>query len=142
MKPQVIFIDFVLKEWLLIASGVGFALLSIYTKHLPVYSIDELQVLFILFVLFITVNGLQKGGLLLKIAQSIEKGKVIPLKLVLATFFLSMLVTNDIVLMVIVPLTLSLNINRKDILVILEALAANSGSAFTPIGNPQNLYIY
>ena len=142
MKHQVIFIDFVLKEWLLIASGVGFALLSIYTKHLPVYSIDELQVLFILFVLFITVNGLQKGGLLLKIAQSIEKGKVIPLKLVLATFFLSMLVTNDIVLMVIVPLTLSLNINRKDILVILEALAANSGSALTPIGNPQNLYIY
>jgi len=142
LKPQVIFIDFVLKEWLLIASGVGFALLSIYTKHLPVYSIDELQVLFILFVLFITVNGLQKGGLLLKIAQSIEKGKVIPLKLVLATFFLSMLVTNDIVLMVIVPLTLSLNINRKDILVILETLAANSGSALTPIGNPQNLYIY
>ena len=142
MKHQVIFIDFVLKEWLLIASGVGFALLSIYTKHLPVYSIDELQVLFILFVLFITVNGLQKGGLLLKIAQSIEKGKVIPLKLVLATFFLSMLVTNDIVLMVIVPLTLLLNINRKDILVILEALAANSGSALTPIGNPQNLYIY
>ena len=142
MKHQVIFIDFVLKEWLLIASGVGFALLSIYTKHLPVYSIDELQVLFILFVLFITVNGLQKGGLLLKIAQSIEKGEVIPLKLVLATFFLSMLVTNDIVLMVIVPLTLLLNINRKDILVILEALAANSGSALTPIGNPQNLYIY
>lgn len=142
MKPRATFIDFVLKEWLLIVSGVCFALLSLYTKHLPVYSIDELQVLFILFVLFITVNGLQKGGLLLKIAQSIEKGKVIPLKLVLATFFLAMLVTNDVALIVIVPLTLSLNINRKDILVILEALAANSGSAFTPIGNPQNLYIY
>ena len=53
-----------------------------------------------------------------------------------------MLVTNDIALIVIVPLTLSLNINRKDILVILEALAANSGSALTPVGNPQNLYIY
>ena len=142
MKPQVIFVDFVLKEWLLIASGVGFALLSIYTKHLPVYSTDELQVLFILFVSFITINGLWKSGLLLRIAQSIEKGKLISLKLVLATFFLAMLVTNDIALMVVVPLTLSLNINRKDILVILEALAANSGSAFTPIGNPQNLYIY
>jgi len=138
----VTFIDFVLKEWLLVASGVCFALLSLYAKHLPVYSLNELQVLFILFVLFITVNGLQKSGLLLKIAQSIEKGKVMPLKLVLATFFLSMLVTNDIALIVIVPLTLSLNVNRKDILVILEALAANSGSALTPIGNPQNLYIY
>jgi len=53
-----------------------------------------------------------------------------------------MLVTNDIALIVIVPLTLFLNINRKDVLVILEALAANAGSALTPIGNPQNLYIY
>ncbi len=142
MKPQIPFINFLLKEWLLITSGVGFALLFLYTKHLPDYSINELQVLFVLFVLFITVNGLQKNGLLLKIAQSIEKGKLISLKLVLATFFLSMLVTNDIALMVIVPLTLSLNISRKDILVILEALAANAGSALVPIGNPQNLYIY
>ena len=142
MKAQVTFIDFVLKEWLVITSGVGLALTTFYTKHFPGYSINEIQVLFILFVLFVAVNGLQKSGFILKIAQSIEKGKLIPLKLVLTTFFLSMLVTNDIALIVIVPLTLSLNINRKDILVILEALAANSGSALTPIGNPQNLYIY
>jgi len=142
VKHEVTFIDFVIKEWLLIASGVGFVLLSLYTKHLPIPSINELNVLFILFVLFITVNGLQKSGLLLKISQFIEKGKAIPLKLVLATFFLSMLVTNDIALIVIVPITLSLNINKKDILVIFEALAANAGSALTPIGNPQNLYIY
>lgn len=142
MKAQATFIDFVLREWLVIASGVGLALTTFYTKHFPVYSANEMQVLFILFVLFVAVNGLRKSGLILKIAQSIEKGKVIPLKLVVATFFLSMLVTNDIALIVIVPLTLSLNINRKDILVILEALAANSGSALTPVGNPQNLFIY
>ncbi len=53
-----------------------------------------------------------------------------------------MLVTNDVALIVIVPLTLTLDINRKDILVILEALAANAGSALTPFGNPQNLFIY
>ncbi len=142
MKAQTTFIDFLLKEWLLIASGVGLVLTAFYTRQFPVYSSNEKQVLFILFVLFVTVNGLQKSGLILKIAQSIEKGKAIPLKLVLTTFFLSMLVTNDIALIVIVPLTLSLNINRKDILVILEALAANSGSALTPVGNPQNLFIY
>ena len=142
MKLQATFIDLALKEWLLILSIIGFVLLSLYTRHFPAFSINELQVLFILFVLFVTVNGLQKSGLILKIAQKVEKGKLIPLKLVLATFFLSMLITNDIALMVIVPLTLSLNINRKDILVILEALAANAGSALTPIGNPQNLYIY
>jgi len=142
LKTQTTFIDFVLKEWLVISSGVGLALTAFYTKQFPAYSINEMQVLFILFVLFVVVNGLQETGLILKIAQSIENGKAIPLKLVLTTFFLSMLVTNDIALIVIVPLTLSLNINRKDILVILEALAANSGSALTPVGNPQNLYIY
>ncbi|NOY68488.1 MAG: hypothetical protein GXP53_03200 [Deltaproteobacteria bacterium] len=142
MKAQVTFIDFILKNWLIIAPGAGVALTSFYTKHFPVYSVQEIQVLFILFVLFIAVNGLQKSGLILKIAQSMEKGNAIPLKLVVTTFFLSMLVTNDIALIVIVPLTLSLNINRKDVLVILEALAANSGSALTPVGNPQNLFVY
>ncbi len=142
LKVQVTFINFILKEWLVIASGVGLVLTAFYAKHFPVYSVQEIQILFILFVLFIAVNGLQKNGLILKIAQSIEKGKLIPLKLVVTTFFLSMLVTNDVALIVIVPLTLSLNINRKDILVILEALAANSGSALTPVGNPQNLFIY
>jgi len=142
LRAQTTFIDFILKEWLVIASGVGLAMTTFYTKHFPSYSDQEIEVLFILFVLFIAVNGLQKSGLILKIAQSIENGKVIPLKLVVTTFFLSMLVTNDIALIVIVPLTLSLNINRKDVLVILEALAANSGSALTPIGNPQNLFIY
>jgi len=142
LKTQAAFIDFILKEWLVIASGVGLALTSFHIQHLPLYSINEMQVLFILFVLFVTVNGLQKSGIILKIAQTIERGKAIPLKLVLATFFLSMLVTNDVALIVIVPLTLSLSINRKDFLVILEALAANSGSALTPVGNPQNLFIY
>ena len=142
MKAQTTLIDFFLKEWLVIVSGVSLALTSFYSNRLPVYSIQEIQVLFILFVLFITVNGLQKSGVILRIAHSLEKGRSLPLKLVIATFFLSMLITNDVALIVIVPLTLSLNINRKDILVILEALAANSGSALTPVGNPQNLFIY
>ncbi len=142
MKVQAKFIDFLLKEWLLITSGIGLILTTLYTKHFPIYSSNEIEVLFILFLLFVVVNGLHKSGLILKIAQNIEKGKAIPLKLVLTTFFLSALVTNDITLVVIVPLTLALNINRKDILVILEVLAANSGSALTPIGNPQNLFIY
>jgi Na+/H+ antiporter NhaD/arsenite permease-like protein len=142
LKTQATFIDFILKEWLVIASGAGLVLTAFYAKHFPNYSFQEIEVLFILFVLFIAVNGLRESGVILKISQGLEKGKAIPLKLVVTTFLLSMLVTNDVALIVIVPITLSLNINRKDILVILEALAANSGSALTPIGNPQNLYIY
>jgi len=133
LKPQGTFIDYILKEWLLVASGTGLVLTSIYTKHFPGYSVQDLQVLFILFVLFIAVNGLQQSGLILKIARVLEQGKAIPLKLILATYFLSMLVTNDVALIVIVPLTLSLKIDRKD---------TNAGSALTPFGNPQNLFIY
>ncbi len=80
LKTQTIFIDFVLKQWLVIASGVGLILTALYTKQFPAYSSNEMQVLFILFVLFVVVNGLQKSGLILKIAQSIEKRKAFLLK--------------------------------------------------------------
>ena len=142
MKHQNSIIDFIIKEWLLFVSAAGVIITSIYIRQLPSYSLDELEVLFILFALFLSVNGLQRHGVIANISQRLERGKAIPLKLVLATFFLSMIITNDAALIVIVPLTLSLNINHKDILVIFEALAANAGSAFTPFGNPQNLFIY
>ncbi len=135
-------VDFILKEWLLVASGVSLVVTSIYTRQVPEYSLRELQILFILFVLFVAIKGLQYSGLMTRISQAIETGRAIPLKLVMTTFFLSMLVTNDVALIVIVPITLLLDFERKDILVILEALAANAGSALTPFGNPQNLFIY
>ena len=62
-------------------------------------------------------------------------------------FFSSMLITNDVALITFVPfaiVTLSL-IDRQDLMVIvivLETVAANLGSMLTPLGNPQNLYLY
>jgi Na+/H+ antiporter NhaD/arsenite permease-like protein len=58
---------------------------------------------------------------------------------------LSALVTNDVSLFLLVPLTrvlarqAHLPLAR---LVVLEALAVNAGSALTPIGNPQNLFLW
>ncbi len=109
---------------------------------MPAFSGAEVQILIILLALFITVKGLEHSGLLTTSAQAIERGDFAPLRLMAATFFLSMLITNDAALIVIVPLTLAMEIKHKDILIILEALAANAGSALTPLGNPQNLYIY
>jgi len=76
------------------------------------------------------------------LSRRLEHGRAIALKLVMLSFFLSMLITNDVALVVIVPVTLLLRTTRLDLLVILEALAANAGSALTPFGNPQNLFIY
>jgi Na+/H+ antiporter NhaD/arsenite permease-like protein len=135
-------IELLLKEWLVVLSSLGLLFSSLYLQSFPIFSLSEFQVLFLLFSLFIVVKGLQNSGFILRLAHFLERGKMIPLKLVLSTFFLSMVVTNDIALVVLVPLTLSLNITRKDILVILEVISANAGSALTPVGNPQNLFIY
>ncbi|NOZ83990.1 MAG: hypothetical protein GXP60_04160 [Epsilonproteobacteria bacterium] len=142
MTQQRMFLDFLLKEWLLFVSVSGVIVTSAYLNQLPSFSRDDIQIIFILTVLFITVKGLERSGLMMHLSQSLEKGTLLPLKLICAAFFLSMFITNDAALIVIVPLTLALTTDRKDILVILEALAANAGSALTPFGNPQNLFIY
>lgn len=65
--------------------------------------------------------------------------------LVASAAVLSTLLTNDVALFIVVPLTLSLRgvatlpIAR---LVIFEALAVNAGSTLTPVGNPQNLFLW
>ncbi len=137
-----LFLDFIIKEWLLFASAIGFLITSIYFKNIPKISSAELEVIIIITVLFITVKGIEKSGIILLLARRMEAGKFVGLKLVITTFFLSMLITNDVALIIIVPLTLLIESRRKDVLIILEALAANAGSAFTPLGNPQNLFIY
>ena len=61
-----------------------------------------------------------------------------------------MLVTNDVALITFVPFTLivlgMIGPEAKGQLmipvVVLQTIAANLGSMLTPIGNPQNLYLY
>ncbi len=134
--------DFILREWLLFSGFLGVAATSLYLGRLPSFPASQLQVLALLWILFVVIQGLRAGGAVSWFARVLEGGRLLSLKLVLGTFFLSALVTNDVALVLIVPLTLSLNIEKKDILVVLEALAANAGSALTPFGNPQNLLIY
>jgi Na+/H+ antiporter NhaD/arsenite permease-like protein len=58
-----------------------------------------------------------------------------------------MLVTNDVALLVFVPFTLALLSDlgcEKHMVpvIVLQTVAANLGSMATPVGNPQNLYLY
>lgn len=68
--------------------------------------------------------------------------------LVFLCFFLSMFVTNDVSLITFVPFAiavlLSLGVDGTYIMytVVLQTVAANVGSMLTPIGNPQNLFLY
>ncbi len=65
--------------------------------------------------------------------------------MVFTTFFASMLITNDVALIVFVPMTLLAF--RKAALdptvtIVLQTIVANVGSILLPMGNPQNLYLY
>ena len=105
----------------------------------------------LLFCLMIIVAGAQSLGIfamlghfLLKGAGSVKKLSAI---MVLLCFFSSMVITNDVALITFVPFTLMIfqmggRIDRVLKLVVLATIAANLGSMATPIGNPQNLYLY
>ena len=109
------------------------------------------RVLTLLFCLMAVVAGLQECGVFAVLAQRLLAGerrmRFVTLALVLLPFFVSMLVTNDVALVTFVPfavLVLGLigRMERLIYVVVLQTIAANLGSMATPVGNPQNLYIY
>ena len=108
-------------------------------------------VLIQLFGLMIAVSGVRSIGVFDAVTGVILKrtGTVrrLGLMLMLLCFFTSMIATNDVVLLTFVPLTLLMFRQIPDeksriLTVVLETAAANLGSMLTPVGNPQNLYLY
>ncbi len=80
-----------------------------------------------------------------KILGRISNERKLAIFIILFSSFLATFLTNDIALFVMIPLTIELQRNIKndvEKLVIFEAIAVNVGSALTPIGNPQNLYLW
>jgi len=107
------------------------------------------HVLMLLFALMAVVAGLKRCGLMDRICAVLvaRAGSVrmLGMALSLACFFSAMLVTNDVALITFVPLTTALLASRPEQLILavtIETIAANLGSMATPIGNPQNLYLY
>ena len=102
------------------------------------------------------VAGLQKAGVLERIAQglvgSVAKSKGGGLKALVAVLVLlpysgGMFITNDVALLTFVPFALMvlLGHRRADLIPLvltLQTIAANAGSYLTPFGNPHNLYSY
>ena len=134
--------NFIRREWLLLLSLIGMVATSCYLKVLPAYTSKELIPIFLLFSLFIVIKGVENSNLLLKTAATLEHGSFLPLKLVLITFVLSMIVTIDVALVTMLPIVLALKVKQKENLTILVALTAHVGAALTPFGTPQNLFIY
>ena len=114
----------------------------------------DLRTLAILFGLMSVMAGLQKIGVFRRIACGLLKRVGSPVSLVmvlmLLCFFSAMLITNDVALITFVPFTFTLlemlgEEQRQRLalpMVAMQTIAANLGSMLTPVGNPQNLYLY
>lgn len=109
----------------------------------------DFKVLASLFNIMIVVKAFEELHLLERISTGIlnrcSDSRRVSLVLIFSSFFSSMLFTNDVALLTLVPLALI--IGRKsdmDMLptIIMQTLAANIGSSLTPMGNPQNLYLF
>ena len=105
----------------------------------------------LLFCLMIIVAGFQSLGIFRMLGHFLimRAGSIrgLSLVMILLCFFSSMIITNDVTLITFVPFTIlvlrmSGRVERVLKTVVLETIAANLGSMATPIGNPQNLYLY
>lgn len=114
----------------------------------------DFRTLAILFCLMAVMAGLQKLGFFNSIAekllQMVKHIRGIVFILIMLCFFSSMLITNDVALITFVPFTfivlhMILGKAAEKLIVpvvVMQTIAANLGSMLTPIGNPQNLYLY
>ena len=115
------------------------------------YVSSNYRVLVIMFSLMTAVAGLYEANFFSFVAINLVSKfysiKWIALVIVIATFVFGMWVTNDAVLLTLVPFTLFVTKQTGQqkhalLIVILQTIAANMGSALTPMGDPQNIYLY
>ena len=114
----------------------------------------DFRTLSTLFSLMSVMAGLRRQGVFDRLGRALLARTRNTLQLVLVLvglcFFGSMLITNDVSLLTFVPFTfvvlnrLGPDAHRSLLIpvVCMQTIAANLGSMLTPIGNPQNLYLY
>ena len=111
----------------------------------------DFHTLTLLFSLMVVMAGLRSLGIFSMIGSWMLKKtsnvRSLSMVLLLLCFGFSMIITNDVSLITFVPFTIDVltmaGLESYMIrIIVLETIASNLGSMLTPIGNPQNLYLY
>ena len=147
--------EFVKKEVVLVvAMALAVVSMFIITPDKEYVEYVDFRTLAILFCLMAVMAGLQQMGVFREIAErllaKVHKLWQLVLILVMLCFFFSMLITNDVALITFVPFSfiilelLGEEVQKKLLIpvIVMQTIAANLGSMFTPIGNPQNIYLH
>ena len=150
MKTAVL--QFIRREPILIVSALAALVSCCFVPPDGAYlGYIDLRTLALLYALMLVVEGLRGAGAFDLLAHAaLQRAKTVRtmgLLLVALSFFSAMLITNDVALLTFVPFALLLpgmtaRVNELILIVALQTVAANLGSMLTPVGNPQNLYLY
>lgn len=143
--------DFLKKDIMLVVAVIA-AIVSLFiTKpSMALVSSIDWKTLATLFMLLSVLDGFKHENLfqpLINLAGKIGTQTGLTFFLVFSVFFSSMFVTNDVSLIIFVPLTIILfRAGGKEKytipVLVLENIAAIRGSLLTPFGSPQNLFLY
>lgn len=145
-------IAFVKKETVLTVAWILAVISSFIIPPDPDYvGYIDFKSLCTLWSLMIVVAGLTKAGLFDRIGAFLLSKTTYVWQLLALLIFLpfifAMFITNDVALLTFVPFSMHiLKMSGKEKMLIpvvaYQTLAANLGSMLTPIGNPQNIYLF
>ena len=115
-----------------------------------IFSSIDWHTLGTLFMMLTVLEGFKKENVLsplVRLTTHFKSVRSLSLFLVFCVFFTSMFVTNDVSLIIFVPLTISqLRMAGKEKYILpvisLENIAAVRGSLLMPFGSPQNLFLF
>lgn len=149
MKAKII--NYIKKDAMLVVAVIA-AVISLFItppSRATLGGIDW-KTLVTLFMLLSVLDGFKNENLfqpVIKFAGRIKSQVGISFFLIFSVFFSSMFVTNDVSLIIFVPLTIILfRAGNKEHYIIpvltMENIAAIRGSLLTPFGSPQNLFLY
>lgn len=144
--------SFIKNEIVLIISFIlAAASAFIVTPNAGYIDYIDFRTLALLLCLMAVMAGLNGLGIFRLLAAKLLRlagtTRSLTLWLCMLCFFSSMIITNDVALITFVPFSIvALRLSGCEKLLIplvtLETVAANLGSMLTPVGNPQNLYLF
>ncbi len=144
-------LEFTKRHGLTLAAGI-LALAFVVSGRVSVAAAAraiDLDLLLVLFALLTAIEILRASGYLhMAVASTLSRfrsTRTLALALVMLSGVLASLVTNDVTLFIVIPFTIvASTFSDFDVedAVVLEIVAANLIGCLTPLGNPQNLFVF
>jgi len=142
------YIGRILKDELIFSISLILALATSFFTGFDIANID-FKVIILLFNLMIVIQAFERYKLLDFISHRLlmrfKDKRSIGFVIIIITGVFASIITNDVALITLVPITILIGKKsgfQPQWIVILQTLAANIGSSLTPMGNPQNLFLY